>query len=104
MDPQQIHAVFGERLSNQIFAENEKDSAAGITGERIRASLDVIRQEIGKIPDAEVLEQRYARLGAKSTLEDIGVPEQLGQALLDVSPMVRNRLSLMRLRRCLVQS
>ena len=53
---------------------------------------------------AEVLEERYARVGAKSTLEDIEVPDELQQKLLDVSPMVRNRLTLMRLRRCLTNT
>ena len=104
LDPEEVHAVFGESLSSQIFAENENDSAAGITGAQIRAAWDVICQEIGKMPSAEVLEERYARVGAKSTLEDIEVPDELQQKLLDVSPMVRNRLTLMRLRRCLTNT
>ena len=104
LNPEEVHAVFGESLSSQIFAENENDSAAGITGAQIRAAWDVICQEIGKMPSAEVLEERYARVGAKSTLEDIEVPDELQQKLLDVSPMVRNRLTLMRLRRCLTNT
>ena len=45
----------------------------------------------------------YRKLGVKSTLEDIQVPQQLEQRLLADSPMVRNRLTLMRLRNCLAK-
>ena len=36
-----------------------------------------------------------------NSLSDLGIPEKKRAVLLDTSPMVRNRLTLMRLRRCL---
>ena len=96
---EEIHRVFGERLSRQIQEENAKDTAAGITGDQIRAHLDTIRREIGRIPGEATLREAYARLDVKSTLEDIQVPASMESRLLDESPMVRNRLTLMRLRR-----
>ncbi len=101
LDPLQIEAVFGRRLSRQIEEENRTDAAAGITGMQIRTHLEAVRREIAKIPDAESLEQVYRQLGVKSKLSDIQVSASLEQQLLDDSPMVRNRLTLMRLRRCL---
>lgn len=101
LDPDKVHSVFGDGLSRQIFGENEKDAAQGITGRRIRECLDAIRQEIAKLPDARELEQTYRSLGVKASLEDIQVRPELEQRLLDCSPMVRNRLTLMRLRSCL---
>lgn len=101
LDPARVEAIFGQRLSRQIFEENRADAAAGITGAQIRSHLEDIRREIGKLPDADALRSVYARLGVKSCLTDIQVPEDLEQQLLDDSPMVRNRLTLMRLRRCL---
>ena len=101
LDPERVNAVFGQRLSRQIFAENEKDAAAGITGAQIRSNWDAIRREIGRIPSAEALEKAYEVLGVKSRLADIQVPDDKEQRLLDDSPMVRNRLTLMRLRQCL---
>ena len=98
LDPQRVQAVFGDSLSRQIFAENEKNAAQGITGEQIRNNLDAIRQEIDKLPDPQQLMKTYRKLGVKSTLEDIQVSQQLEQRLLADSPMVRNRLTLMRLR------
>lgn len=98
----EIFAVFGSRLTRQIVGENAKDAAAGVKGERIRACLDDMRREIDAIPSVEELQQVYARLGVMHFLEEIQVPQTLSGKLLDHSPMVRNRLTLMRLRRCLV--
>ena len=97
----EIFAVFGERLSRQIADENAKDCAAGITAEQIRIHWKELQAEIGTIPPAEELLAAFEKIGAMTTLEELGVPEQAGADLLDVSPMVRNRLTLMRLRRCL---
>jgi glycerol-1-phosphate dehydrogenase [NAD(P)+] len=101
LESQRIHRVFGESLGRQIFAENEADAAKGITGHQIQKNLDAIRQEIAKLPDPQTLRKTYRLLGVKSTLQDIQVPAELESRLLDESPMVRNRLTLMRLRNCL---
>lgn len=101
LDPQRVQSVFGDSLSRQIFGENEKDAARGITGLQIRNCLEDIRREIEKMPDATKLERIYRNLGVKSGLEEIGVGQEMEQQLLDDSPMVRNRLTLMRLRSCL---
>lgn len=97
----EVHAAFGDRLTRQVLEENQKDCAAGVTGEQIRACLPQIRAEIRRIPSKETLLNAYGRIGAMTTLGEIGVNGELASALLDVSPMVRNRLTLMRLRRCL---
>ena len=101
IDQRRVQAVFGDRLSRQILEENRKDAAAGITGANIRAHLEEIRREIGKLPREADLRGAYTRLGVKADLGDIQVDPALAQQLLDASPMVRNRLTLMRLRRCL---
>lgn len=101
LDTQRVQSVFGDSLSRQIFGENEKDAARGITGLQIRNCLEDIRWEIEKMPDATELERIYRNLGVKSGLEEIGVGQEMEQQLLDDSPMVRNRLTLMRLRSCL---
>ena len=97
----EVEAVFGQRLKRQVLEENAKDCAAGITGAQIRGCLAQIREEIKKIPNSETLLAAYGKIGAMTTLKEIGVDETHASALLDVSPMVRNRLTLMRLRHCL---
>ena len=97
----EIFAVFGDRLSRQVAQENANDCAAGITAEQIRGCWDEIRAEIAAIPSADELMAAFQKIGAMTTLEELGVPEAAGERLLDCSYMVRNRLTLMRLRRCL---
>lgn len=101
IDETQIQRVFGQKLSRQIREENRNDAAAGISGEQIRKNWEQIRQELDKIPEERVLLAAYERLGVKSTLPDIQVDASMEQRLLEDSPLVRNRLTLMRLRRCL---
>lgn len=101
LDPDRVNAVFGQRLSRQIFDENHKDAAAGITGQQIRSNWQAVCREIDRIPSVESLLKAYQVLGVKSSLSDIQVSDDMEQRLLDESPMVRNRLTLMRLRRCL---
>lgn len=98
---EEVRAVFGQRLTRQVLEENRTDCAAAIRGEQIRDSLPAIRREVEKIPDAETLLDAYRQIGAVTSTDEIGVAQELTPALLDVSPMVRNRLTLMRLRRCL---
>ena len=98
---EEIMDVFGERLAQQVVDENKNDCAAGITGTQIRAVWAEVCGEIKKIPTRETLLKAYQTIGAMTELSDIGVSEEAAQILLDVSPMVRNRLTLMRLRRCL---
>lgn len=101
LSAEEISAVFGQRLTQQVQDENRADCAAGITGEQIRSCWERIRAEIEKIPAADTLLMAYEKIGAMTSLSQLGVAEELAPALLDVSPMVRNRLTLMRLRRCL---
>ena len=97
----EIANVFGDALSQQIREENVKDAAAGIEGKRIQACLPQINDQIKAIPTAEYLLKVYDELGVMCGLCDLGVDIDKEQALLDASPMVRNRLTLMRLRRCI---
>lgn len=95
-----IQAVFGDKLSDSIITENRKDAAAGITGQLLSQNAEGIAEIISRIPDYDSLLKLYQQLGVKSTLPEIEVPAQLESTLLEYSPLVRNRLTLMRLRSC----
>ena len=58
-----------------------------------------IRRVIAQIPPAAEVDRLLADLGAKHTLSDIGIDEDKRQTILDESPLIRNRLTLMRMRR-----
>ena len=101
LSEEEVLAVFGPRLTQQVLDENKVDCAAGITGTQIRNCITAVRKEVARIPEAETLLAAYQTIGAMTSLSDIEVAEELAPALLDDSPMVRNRLTLMRLRRCI---
>ncbi len=95
--------MFGERLSDAIVSENSDDCALGITAKLIEEKWDKIRDIIDTVPTYKELIAKYEMLGAKSSLGDINIPEEKSNLLLDYSPLVRNRLTLMRLRRAIVE-
>lgn len=96
-----LSAIFGEDMSKEILSENQNDVANGITAELLRNNWKKISAEVNKLPNIKWLESLYFDLDVKSKLSDIGVSENMNKILLDCSPTVRNRLTLMRLRKCL---
>ena len=96
--------VFGENLSDGILSENSNDVASKITGSKIASVWPQICEEVKKIPEPDKLLLLYNKLNACVKLNDIEVDEGLSNQLLDYSPMVRNRLTLMRIRKCLIRN
>ena len=99
VDDEYIKAMFGERLSGSIIDENAKNCASGITAKAIEAHWEEICKIIDTIPTYDELIEKYGTIGTKCCLSDINVPEDRLNILLEYSPLVRNRLTLMRLRR-----
>jgi glycerol-1-phosphate dehydrogenase [NAD(P)+] len=94
-----IGNMFGKRLKESIIKENANDCALGITKEILMKHFEAICKIIDSIPTYEELIKIYKMLGAKSSVCDIGVSEEKLCSLIEYSPLVRNRLTLMRLRR-----
>ena len=94
----------GSDLENMVLSavellnENKVDAATSVTASMLSEKWEQIRHEIDKIPNPEQLTNLYKDLGVKATLPQIDVPAELEETLLANSPMVRNRLTLMRLR------
>ena len=97
----QIAHIFSGDMIDEILAENAADAAAGIQKEILQQAWPAICAQVAQIPDADALLALYCSLGVKHRLSDIGVPEEKADALLTYSPAVRNRLTLMRLRKCI---
>jgi glycerol-1-phosphate dehydrogenase [NAD(P)+] len=100
--PEYIKEMFGNTLGLSITEENTKDCARGITAQLIEEKWEQIRDIIGTVPTYKELMERYEILGVKSSLVDIDVPPEKTNLLLEYSPLVRNRLTLMRLRRAII--
>ena len=93
-----IREAFGERLSASVLTENAKNCAEGITAEAVEEKWEELAEIIASIPTYDELCAVYETLGVKRALADIGVPEDKEPLLLNFSPLVRNRVTLMRLR------
>lgn len=98
---EEIRAVFG-KTSNEILGENAADAAAGLTGTQIAQCWQEICKELHELPTEKELEIVYRTMGIKASLPDIHVPAEAEKELLRCAPMVRNRLTLMRLRKCFI--
>lgn len=94
-----IRNMFGEKISDSIIKENKKNCAYGITSDILKSKWSEICDIINTIPTYENLKEIYQSLGVKSTLKDIDVDENKLNTILEYSPLVRNRLTLMRLRK-----
>ena len=95
-DMEELTRIFGA-LAPVLDAENTPDCADKITKERILANLPTIRKVIAAMPDERQLTDILARCDACRTLTDIGLPEAMRDSLYNEAPLIRNRLTLMRL-------
>ena len=98
----EIQLIFGERLAESIISENSNNCASGIDEKALLARWKKICEIIDTIPTYDELLCKYKMIGAKASLSDIDVDEDKLSVLLEYSPVVRNRLTLMRLRKCIV--
>lgn len=94
-------SLFGETMTDELQKENAKDSAAGITAQRLQECWPAIRAELSALPDAKELTAIYTSFGVLSTLAEIEVDEKHADTLVAYSHLVRNRLTLARLAKCI---
>ncbi|MBR7148541.1 MAG: sn-glycerol-1-phosphate dehydrogenase [Firmicutes bacterium] len=102
-DKDWVRSYVGERLYEPTLKEHENDALAKVTPEALISNWPKIRQIVSQIPTAEQLYDTLAQLGAKRSLSDIGISEDKLAELLDNSPLARNRLTLMRMRRMMTK-
>ena len=88
-------------LADGIFKENENDVLATFDPQSIVDHWEEIRAIIAGIPSAGELAGLYQAIGAKYLPEDIGIDPALTDEMLDISAAIRNRLTLVRMRRVL---
>ena len=94
---------FGERLYDGIMKENapDKDILGKFDPQNIVDHWDEIVKIIDSIPPVEELEALYKACGCKYLPEHIGIDPALSDEALDISAAIRNRLTLIRMKRVL---
>lgn len=93
---EELERIFGA-LTPEMRRENSNEPLDAVTAERLAAKWAEICRMINGLPQGEELRRMLRHCGGSSTLEDIGLSETLTPALLRYSPLVRSRLTLMRL-------
>jgi len=99
LDENELNAFFGEHLIEGVIDENKIDSLSFVSREKLVSSWAEIRSIVSKVPKPEYFYSLLESLNAKRSLEDIGVDSSMTDTVLRYSPIVRNRLTLMRVRR-----
>ena len=92
---------FGDRLAPRIIKENANDVLGTFDPQNIVDHWDEIRDMINKLPSAEEMEALYKACGCKYLPEHIGIKPELADEMLAVSSAIRNRNTLIRMRRVL---
>lgn len=93
----EIKTVFGNEKMEEMVRENESDSAGGIDADILSEHFAMILQNIKQLPPVEQMKELFQKGEIISDLNRIGVTEDLEDSLLKFAPMVRNRLTLLRL-------
>ena len=99
LDDGWLHEFFGERLYDMAKKENASDCLSKVRAENIVKAWSEIRKIISEIPESCEIYEKLAALGAKKDLADIEVPNECEAVVVSASPVIRNRLTLMRMKR-----
>ena len=98
IDEEWVRWEFGD-LADGILKENANDVLKTFPPENIKAHWREIRDVIAQIPSYEELNELYAAIGAKHSLEELGIDLAVKDSFLDISSAIRNRLTLARMTR-----
>jgi glycerol-1-phosphate dehydrogenase [NAD(P)+] len=95
-----VEEKFGP-LADGIMKENANDVLGTFDPQNIVDNWEGVKAIIAEIPSAEELAALYEKIGALYKPEDIGIDPALSEDMLSVSAAIRNRLTLIRMRRVL---
>ena len=93
----EIETVFAA-LAGEIVEENRNDPLSAVTEGNLREAWGDIQAIVADIPTGDEIHRLLAVCGGSTVLDDIGLPTDMTADLFRYSPMVRNRLTLMRIR------
>lgn len=86
-----------EKLYEEIVQENTPNVMENITGAMIHDKADGMISILQKLPSSQEMQKWLKKVGAPTTLSEIGLDDNLKSKTLRVSPYVRKRLTFMRL-------
>ena len=96
-----VREKFGDRLTPGIMKENANDVLATFDPQNIVDHWPEIKAMIDARPSVEEMEALYKACGCKYLPEHIGIDPAIADEVLDMSAAIRNRLTLIRMKRVL---
>ena len=96
-----VREKFGDRLAPGIMKENANDVLGTFDPQNIVDHWPEIRAMLDALPSVGEMEKLYADCGCKYLPEHIGIDPSLADEMLDISAAIRNRLTLVRMKRVL---
>ena len=103
MEDELIRSTFGKKgLYDSTILENTPDPMLAVDPKRLEQCLPKIAEIIDEMPKKEEILQILERGGCVKTVEEIGLTKEIIPLTMQLSPYVRNRLSLNRIRKMLI--
>lgn len=100
MEHSLLEHTFGKKgLLEGILLENTPDPMEEVYRDVLEDKLEDIADMLDDLPEPEELDRILKLAGCMRTMEDIGLPAELEALTIELSPYIRNRLSLMRVRK-----
>ena len=97
-----LKEVFKSReMYDSIMKENTPDPLLNVNKVILQNRLESIAEILEKLPTLDFVKDTLKRAKAVTTLEEIGLSNNVKQNSIRVSPYVRNRLTLMRISKML---
>jgi glycerol-1-phosphate dehydrogenase [NAD(P)+] len=95
------HEMLREKLGENVYAEltpyNEPDEGKLVDYEKLVAGWDEIRGIFAQTPTARDMEKLFRDSGVKATMQELGLPDEILPATLEVGSFVRGRITLLRI-------
>ena len=92
---------FGPRLAPGLMKENANDVLGTFDPQNIVDRWPEIKAILDALPSVEEMEKLYSDCGCKYLPEHIGIDPARADEMLDISAAIRNRLTLIRMKRVL---
>lgn len=101
-DEELLEETFGKKgLLEGILMENHPELLDELDPQRLEECLEDIGEILAELPDVDEMEEMLQKAGCRSSVQDIGLTEEIIPASLRLAPYVRRRLTLLRICRML---
>ncbi len=97
-----LEETFGKKgLLEGILMENHPELLDELDPQHLEECLEDIREILAELPDVDEMEEMLQKAGCRSSVQDIGLTEEIIPVSLRLAPYVRRRLTLLRICRML---